>query len=59
MSNRRGLKVIAKKSKERMMSGEEGLEWEVLVDRIRLENVSEFKYFGYALDESGTYGAVS
>ena len=27
------------------------------VDGIRLEHVSEFKYLGCILDESGTYGA--
>ena len=30
---------------------------EVHVDRIRLEHVSEFKYLGCVLDESGTDGA--
>ena len=40
-----------------MLSGEEGLECEVCMDRIRLEHVSEFKYFGCVLDESGTDGA--
>ena len=34
--------------------GEEGLECEVFVDGIRLEHVSEFKYSGCVLDESGT-----
>ena len=37
-----------------MLSGEEGLECEVCVDGIRLEHVSEFKYLGCVLDESGT-----
>ena len=40
---RRGMKVIAGKSK-------------VHVDGIRLEHVSEFKYFGCVLVESGTDG---
>ena len=34
---------------------EEGLECEVYVDEIRLEHVSEFKYLGCVLDESGTF----
>ena len=42
---RRGLKVNAGKSKVMVVNGEEGLECEVHVDRIRLEHVSEFKYF--------------
>ena len=33
---------------------EEGLECEACVDGIRLEHVSEFKYLGGVLDESGT-----
>ena len=36
------------------MNGEEGLEWEVHVDRVRLEHVSEFKYLGCVLDQAGT-----
>ena len=35
-------------------AGEEGLECEVCVDGIRSEHVSEFKYLGCVLDESGT-----
>ena len=31
---------------------DEGLEWEVCVDGIRLEHVLEFKYLGSVLDES-------
>ena len=54
---RRGLKVNAGKSKVMVLNGEEGLECEVHVDRIRLEHVSEFKYLGCVLDESGTDGA--
>ena len=37
-----------------MLGEEEESECEVCVDGIRLENVSEFKYFGCVLDESGT-----
>ena len=54
---RRELKVNVGKSKVMVLSGEEGLECEVPVDGIRLEHVSEFKYLGYVLDESGTDGA--
>ena len=50
---RRGLKVNAGKSKVMVLNGEEGLECEVHVDEIRLEHVSEFKYLGCVLDESG------
>ena len=44
----RGLKI-----KVMVMNGEEGLEFEVHVDGIRLEHVSDFKYLGCVLDESG------
>ena len=54
---RRGLKVNAGKSKVMVLNGEDGLECEVHVDGIRLERVSEFKYLGCVLDESGTNGA--
>ena len=37
-----------------MLDGEEGLECEVCVNGIRLEHVSEFKYLGCVLEESGT-----
>ena len=40
---RRGLKVNASKSKVMVLSGEQGLECEVHVDGVHLENVSEFK----------------
>ena len=53
---RRRLKVNAGKSKVMVLNGEEGLECEVHVDGIHLEHVSEFKYLGCALDESGTDG---
>ena len=42
---RRNLKVNAGKSKVIVLGGDEGLEYEVYVDGIRLEHVSEFKYF--------------
>ena len=51
------LKVSAGKYKLMVLGGEEGLECEVYVDRICLENVSEFKYLGCVLNESGTYEA--
>ena len=37
-----------------LLGGEEGLECEVHVDRIRLEHVLVFKYLGCVLDESDT-----
>ena len=37
-----------------VLGGEEGLQSEIRVDWERLEKVSEFKYLGYVLDESGT-----
>ena len=51
---RRGRKVNADKSKVMVLNGEEGLEYEVCVDRIRLEPVSVLKYLGCVLDELGT-----
>ena len=48
---RRGMRVHAGKSKVMVLSGEEGLEFEVYVDEIHLEYVSEFKYLGFDLDE--------
>ena len=53
---RRGLKVNVGKKKGMVMNGEEGLECEVYVDGIRLKHVSEFKYLGWILVESGTDG---
>ena len=44
MCSRRGLKVNEGRSKVMVMNGEEGLECEVLVDGVRLEHVSEFRY---------------
>ena len=57
MCRRKGLKLNVDKSKVIVLNGEEELECEVYVDGIRLEHVSEFKYFGYILDESDTHGA--
>ena len=54
---RSGLKVNAGKSKVMVLNREAGLEREVHVDGIRLKHVSEFKYLGYVLNESGTDGA--
>ena len=50
----RGLKVIAAKSKVMVLGVDEGLECEVCVNGIHLKHVSEFKYLGCILDESGT-----
>ena len=49
-----GLKVNAGKSKVIVLGGEDGLDYEVCVDWILLENVSKFKKLGCVLDESGT-----
>ena len=51
---RRRLNVHAGKSKVVVINEEEKLESEVHVDGIRLEHVSEFKYFRCVLKESGT-----
>ena len=48
------MKVNAGKSKGMVLSGEEELECGVYLGGIRLEHVSEFKYMGCVLDESGT-----
>ena len=37
-----------------LLGEEEGLDYEVCVNRIRLEDFSQFKYLGCVLDESGT-----
>ena len=55
---KQGLKANACKSKVMVMSGEEGLECEVYVDGIRLEQVSEFKYLECVLNESGIVGSM-
>ena len=57
MCRRIRLKVNAGKSKVTALNAEEGLECDVHVDGISLKHVSEFKYLGCVLDESGTYGA--
>ena len=41
---RRGMKFNAGKSNMRVLKGEEGLEYEVSLDGVRLKHVSEFKY---------------
>ena len=51
---RRCLKVNVGKSKVMVLSGEEGLECEVYVDRTYLEHVLEFKYLGCIFYKSGT-----
>ena len=51
---RRGLKVNTYKRKVMMFSGEKGLGCDIHVDGTRLEQVSEFKYLGCVLNESGT-----
>ena len=56
MCRRRELKVSAGMSNIMVLNGDEGLECEVHVDGIRLEHVSEFKFLGSVLDESGTDG---
>ena len=48
-----------KNSKVILLGREEGLECEVCADGIRLEHVSEFKYLGCVLDETGTDEAES
>ena len=53
MCKKRGLKVNAGKSKVMLLVWKEGLECEVCVDGTRLEHISEFKYLGCVLDESG------
>ena len=52
---RKGLKINASKRKVMVLGWDEGLEWEVGVDGIRLEHALEFKYFGCVLEESGKY----
>ena len=47
---RRGLKVNASKIKVMVLGGEKGLEFEVCVDGICLDHVSEFKYLGCVLN---------
>ena len=53
---RRGIKINADKGKVIKLGGEQGLlEFEVCVNRICLEHVSEFKYLGCVLEESSLY----
>ena len=54
VSRRRGLKVNTGKSKVMMLGEEEGFECAVCVDGRILGYVSEFKYLGCVVDESGT-----
>ena len=56
MHKRRGLRANAGKSMVMVLNGEERLEYEVYVDEIGLDHVSEFKYLGCVLNESGTDG---
>src|SRR5678816_1428656 len=48
----RGLKVNVDKSKVMVVS-EDSPQWEVMLDGEQLEQVSEFKYLEYMLDEKG------
>ena len=50
---RRGLKVNVDKSKVMVVSGE-NMPCRIMLDGELLEQVSEFKYLGYMLDERGT-----
>src|SRR5678816_4329836 len=50
---RRGLKVNVDKSKVMVVS-EDSPRCVVMLDTVQLEQVSEFKYLGYMLDEKGT-----
>ena len=50
-------KVNAGKSKVMVLNGEMGLECEVHIYGVRLQHVSEFKYLGFVLDDSGTDAA--
>ena len=57
--NRGGLIVNVDKNKVKVLDREVGLEWEILVNGMQLEHVSEFKYLVCVLDEPGTDVAVS
>jgi hypothetical protein len=50
---RRGLKVNVDKSKGMVVSGE-NMQCRIMLDDEFLEQVSEFKYLGYMLNERGT-----
>ena len=54
LCSRISLKVNADKSKVMVLDGKEGLECEVYVVGVWLEQVLEFKFLGYILDESST-----
>ena len=54
---RAGMKSNASKSKVIVLGEEEWVECDVCVDGMRLQHMSEFKYLGCILDESGTYEA--
>ena len=56
MCRERGFKIIVEKFKVMVLGGKEGLECEIRVDGVRLEQV-KFKYLGCVLGESGTYDA--
>ena len=49
---RGGLNVSPDKIRVIVSTGEEGLRCKILVDKARLEEVSEFKYVGCVLNES-------
>ena len=57
MCRKIGLTVDTDKSKVMVLNGDEGLECKVLIDGIRLDHVTEFKYSRCVLDESGTHEA--
>ena len=48
------MKINTGKSKVMVLNGVEGLECEIRKNGMQLEHVSEFKYLGCVLDESGT-----
>ena len=50
MCRRRSLKINASKTKVMMLNGE----YEIRAERMQLEHMSEFKYLGCVLNESGT-----
>ena len=52
------MKVNAEKSKVKVLGGEDVMPCEIRVERARLEQGSEFKYFGAVLDESCTDDVV-
>ena len=54
MCRRKGLKANADKSEVIVLNGKEELEYEVNVEWICLQHVSEFKYLGCVLDKSST-----